>query len=395
MPDTSYQPDGDEDLWDELAAAIHVRGAILLTTWLLSGYGDDIQPTHGELESLLARFDRLDDSPMNMARIRSLSKRVAAELAFQRGDYPTALNRIADAVYHLRFVHRDNLVTPWLSEVNVHARAYFEHVEQMSGRGIDWPEVFKACEKLSKCFYCPLDDCDVYPDQSGTWESTLPALENAEHVFWIEKMGWTQAQLTPDQLRVHLGNQEDESAVQRLRTYFFADGLWGKLSKRAQEALVSADRAFVTGTQSRYAAIANEIRIATEEVLYHCLWLPLSETQRLPHPGLRMILDKPKQDRRSPSIGDYVQLLWNSGIKDYFQDLDLSSDDMRFLTKDNRTTKHLQTIRDARNAAEHEPGDTVDPQTVRQLYTESLGIGRRGVLPELVRLLAKDRRGAA
>ena len=68
----------------------------------------------------------------------------------------------------------------------------------------------------------------------------------------------------------------------------------------------------------------------------------------------------------------------------------MSDDDVRFLTKDNRTTKHLQTLRDTRNAAEHEPGDTVDPQTVRQLYAESLGIGRRGVLPELVRLLAKD-----
>ena len=141
--------------------------------------------------------------------------------------------------------------------------------------------------------------------------------------------------------------------------------------------------------RGRYVSIANDMRIATEEVLYNYLWLPLSETQPLPHPGLQMILDKPKQDRRSPSIDDYVQLLWHSGVKDYFQGLGMSDDDVRFLTHENRTTQHFQKLQRARNAAEHEPGDTVDPQTIRQLYAESLGIGRRGVLPELVRLLAK------
>ena len=210
-------------------------------------------------------------------------------------------------------------------------------------------------------------------------------------------MGWAQAQLAPDEVRTLLEEREDYSAIQRLKKYFFTDVLWTKLSARAQEALVMADRTLVTATQSRLAGIANEIRIATEEVLHQYLWLPLSDwagKQRPLHPGLKMILDKPTQQRRSPSIDDYVQLLWHRETKTYFQSLGLSENDVQFLTRESRTTKHLQTLQHTRNAAEHEPGAAINPSAIRNLYAESLGIGRKGVLPALLRLLATGSRGA-
>ena len=169
------------------------------------------------------------------------------------------------------------------------------------------------------------------------------------------------------------------------------------LPERAREALITADRTMVSSTLGRRAGILNEIRIATEEALQQYLWRPLSkwaESQRSLYPGVKQILDKPVHQRRSPSIDDYVQLLWHSGTKGYLQSVGLSNEDMQFLTKENRMTKFLQTLQHTRNVAEHEPGSTLDPAAIRNLYAEALGIGRKGVLPELVRLLATARPAA-
>ena len=375
LPDTRYRPDEDEQLDDELYVAIHVRGATLLATWLVSGYGDDIQPTHNELENLLARFDQIDDSPINMAQIRCLSKRVTAELAFQNGDYAAALDGIAHSIDYLHYYSEFTPhFTPWLSGVEARSREYFENIERMPGQNVDWPKIAKACEALGICFHNRFSEGD-------------------EYAFWMQQTGWAQAQLTPDQLRIYLRDREDEGSVQRLQTYFLPEELWKLLPKRAQEALVSADRALVSSTHGRRSGVANEIRIATEEVLYHYLWLPLSGwagKQRPLPKGLKMILDKPTQQRRSPSINDQVDLLWHSETKAYFQSLGLSENDVQFLTKENRTTQHLKNLQRTRNTAEHEPGSNISSAKIRNLYAESLGIGRKGVLPELLHLLATD-----
>lgn len=54
-----------------------------------------------------------------------------------------------------------------------------------------------------------------------------------------------------------------------------------------------------------------------------------------------------------------------------------------------QAAKRLGRLRRARNAAEHEPGHEADHAALRDLYAEAVGIGRKGVLPELARLLAK------
>ncbi len=388
-----YMPDGREDRLT-LGAAIHYRATLLVRAMRLCavegqefGYGDDVSRFHNELEQLLARYGEIDKygdaHAETLLSICSISSRVKAELAFQVGDYATALLSIVSSIEAYELADGDGrleigqfteeALPLWLTGAEDMLRQYMAQLRHGRTDGTDWDAIATACDTLRTKF--PL------------YESGMTEIFDG---YWDEQLGWAQAQLTPDQLRDLHRRQEDELAVERLERYFFQDGLWMKLPGRAQQALVDADRKFIASTRSRYVAIANDIRIATEEVLYCYLWLPLSETQPLPHPGLQMILDRPKQSRRSPSIDDCVQLLWHSGIKDYLQSLGLSSDDVRFLTEADLTTKHLQTLQRTRNAAEHEPGDTVDPRTVRQLYAESLGIGRRGVLPELVRLLAKD-----
>ena len=389
LPEAIYQPDGEEPI-TELVIAINVKGSILFATWLRSGYGDDIQPNHRNLEHLLVRYT--GEGPDTLPQIRSLSARVAAELAFQRGDYATALSRIADSIYCVYDVPIGPIHVPWLSAVKARAEICFEHLEQSRGGNTDWPEVVKACEKLSKCSFSSYTDQGMHPDERVDTISD----------FWLEKMGWAQAQLTPDQIRDHLKEREDESAVQRLRTYFFADELWGKLSRRAQEALVSADRALVTGTQSRHAAILNEIRIASEEILNEYVWEPLNtwavkqqDYLDSPFSGIRRAreLFRVRGDR-APNLGEYADLvLKDVGTTRFLRnELRIVKKDEEFIKQ--RVPKFLKRLRDTRNPGEHQLGHDPEPATIHEVYAESLGIGREGMLPELVRLLATRRTGS-
>ena len=64
--------------------------------------------------------------------------------------------------------------------------------------------------------------------------------------------------------------------------------------------------------------------------------------------------------------------------------------DLSFLTKGAPTL--LRQLRNNRNKVEHEPDAGVDLNDIRYLYQAHLGIGRRGVIPELVRLLNENNR---
>ena len=384
---SGHEPDQDES-GAGLETAINVKGSILFIAWLLSGYGDDLQPTHSELEQLLARYGLAFEEMEPVSKVNSLSKRVVAELAYQRGDYTAAFRGLAQAIASVMFSIFEsesvpsNRSFPWLSKAEDRANEIYEMIKHAPNYSVDWPEVAKACDMLSEAV-------STIPYPWSEWE-VVPDL------LWNERKGYALAQLTRDQFRDYMQSSEDERAAQRLQTYFFPGGLWEQLPERARTALVTADRMMVSSTLGRRAGILNETRIATEEVLHRYLWIPLSEWaagQRSLHPGVKQILDKPEQSRRSPGIDDYVQLLWHSGAKDYFQSLGLSDDDVRFLTRENRTTKHLQTLQRTRNTAEHEPGSAISPSEVRDLYAESLGIGRKGILPELLRLLAPGKRG--
>ena len=220
----------------------------------------------------------------------------------------------------------------------------------------------------------------------------------SESTFWTSEIGYAEAQLTPDQLRSLYEGREDEAAANRLRIYFFPDDLWNHLSERAQQALVSADKQMVTGTAlSRSAGIFNELRIATEGVLHRYLWQPVSEWakgQSPPPGGIEAVLARPGQERRAPGLSDMVQiLLRTNGVKDYLRSIGVDKPGMDFLTKEKRTVEHLDKLRRARNPAEHEYGYSPNPAEVRTLYAESLGIGRKGVLPEMLRLLTRRREG--
>ena len=256
------------------------------------------------------------------------------------------------------------------------AKDYAELLRENRPQDIDWRSVVRASESLGF----------TYP---AYWLSDNEASYVQE--YWHKMAGWAEGRLTPDQLRSLYEERADEAAANRLRIYFFSGGLWEQLSERAQQALVSADKQMVTGTgMSRGAGVFNELRIATEEVLHRYLWQRVSEWVKHQSPPLRgvaVVLERP--GRHAPGLDDFVQLLHTDGVKDYLRSVGMDKPDIDFLTKEKRTAAYLERLQHARNPAEHQPGYAPAPADIRALYAEALGIGRKGVLPELLRLLAR------
>ena len=391
-----YIPDANQRT-SELHATIYVKGAILLVTWMHYEYGDDIQPTHRELSQLLSRWRVSNEVDRGMRLISSLSKRVAAELAFQRGEYARALLNMAASIDEaVEFIYEaltneevDGLwqdgywAPPWTYNGRERAMEYAELLRDKKPQGTDWQWVIMASQWLTV----------AYPEV--LLSETEGALELQVQEYWANLAGWAEAQLTPDQLRSLYEERADEAAANRLRIYFFSDGLWKHLSERAQQALVSADKQMVAGTaMSRRAGVFNELRIATEEVLHRHLWQPMSvwaEGQSPPPRSVQAVLARP--GRHAPGLDDFVQLLYTDGVKEYLHKSGVDKPGMDFLTKEKRTADYLQRLQRARNPAEHEPDYAPDSAEIRALYAESLGIGRKGVLPEMLRLLAGRREG--
>ena len=64
--------------------------------------------------------------------------------------------------------------------------------------------------------------------------------------YWFRAGSWTENQLTADELRERNEAIEDERAEERLRAYFFDEAQWNALSEPAKNALILADRTWVS-----------------------------------------------------------------------------------------------------------------------------------------------------
>jgi len=214
--------------------------------------------------------------------------------------------------------------------------------------------------------------------------------------FWQHALGWLEAQLKPSELRELLHERLDRDAERRLSTYFFGDELWVRLPERTKSSLISADRDWFSGSGARIEAILNEIKIATEELLLQELWKPLEQwfvNEGYHHQGTQDFLTFKAElvtRGRVPTILDLERIcrmplmgvfLTGKGV--------LREDRVWFLQKLPTSLYHLRI---ARNRAEHESGNQWTRQELCKYFTEFIGIGRSGVLPELCRILLFQKR---
>lgn len=396
--DVPYEPDGSGHP-PLVAAAIHYHATLLVRAMRRSGigeqqygYGDDVGPPFRELERLWFRYGEAD-SP-TLLTIRSLFCRVGAELASQAGDYAAALRDLALSLkafvrsgeqvsrtdFRLILSPKDRYQLPsWLDSVEDRAKSYLGHLGNVPEGDVDWASVIGSCQTL----------------KSYLLIESLPTHRGAEVVveeetnYWDETIGWAKAQLTPGQLRSLYEKSNNEAVTLRLSRYFLDGGMWDKLSQDAQNALIVCDGVWMAdGPESRLLQILSPLQRATEHTLYLYLWQPLVEwavtkPDYSGYPG-RLLA---KSGKQFPGLTEYLDVFGSIAGKGYLGTFDFASEDLKFLSEDVPTL--LRSLRRNRNKVEHEPDSGVDLNHIRDLYRAYLGIGRQGVIPEMVRLLGR------
>ena len=393
------EPDSDENP-ETLVAAVYIQATCLVRAVRLQGYGgDDVQEIFREVTSLQMRLvptgadiDSFGNSNAEKeiggaTILEFIVGRVGIGVAVQKDDYQEAfrsLGGILDwslsrSIFESRHEPFENLLSEVPDKATWSIQEILEKALGMEGwvagldriKEIDWRAIQSVCDNIQ----------------------FTPYAEHTDRANIL--MGWTLDQLTPDQLRNIYRRQEDDIAERRLQSYFFTDDLWQALSDRARQALISADRAFIDSTSGRRAVILDELRIATEETLHQYFWEPLIERtkdQRIIEeqrfPRLQVVRKRLTWNNHSPNLGDYAKVLKDVGAKDFLRDdLGLKDSDEQFITR--RGVKHFWRLSRSRNVAEHEHERTPGRKEVDALYAETVGIGQRGVLPELVRLLSR------
>ena len=381
-----------------VAAGIHYHAALLVRAMRLSGigeqqygYGDDVGPAYRSLEPLWLRYGEAD-SP-TLLTIRSLFWRVGAELASQTGDYASALRDLALSLK--AFVQSEDLndridfrvlwfsedryqLPPWLDGVEDRAKTYLTHLGNRPEGEVDWAGMIESCQTLKAYLLV-----EGLPTGGGA-----DVLVEGETDYWDETIGWAKAQLSPSQLRSLLAKSNNEAAALRLSHYFFDGGMWGRLNEDGQNALVVCDTIWMAdGPESRISQILSPLQRATEDTLYHHFWQSFvqwtrTKPEHTEYPeGLLA-----RAGKQYPGLTEYIEVLSSTVGKSYLETLGFAGGDLRFLTQDAPTL--LRQLRNNRNKVEHEPGAGVNLNVIKDIYRAHLGIGRRGVIPELMRLLS-------
>ena len=390
--DSPYAPDGVGDDEETLIAAIHIHATRLVRTYRIHDYllSEDVRALVQKLTSLRARLRSLQGNPNLMDESADLIgpdlalARVDVEIAALDGDYMRALGLMAD-----------NLPKELFAEVRLGDNApdkerwTFDGIAQrivnwinalQRKRDTDWDEVSKLFDRITLGTFCAgerIADDDGFTGLLMDYDMLLKA--------------WRKGSLSLPEIRSLWEKREDVDAERRLQVYYFADGLWQALPSRARAALVSADRAFVSGVAGRPAAILNELRVAAVELLHERLWEPLIAWADRPENRAASPFIRSERDRlqgRSPDLDAFEKLLGDMETERFLREqVGLDKKGLEFIRQ--QAAKRLGRLRRARNAAEHEPGHEADHAALRDIYAEAVGIGRKGVLPELARLLAK------
>lgn len=389
--DPPYAPDGVGDDEETLVAAIHIHAVHLVRTYRLhdSLLSEDVRALVQKLTSLRARLRNLQGNPNLMDESADLVgpdlalARVDVEIAAQGGDYMRALRLMADNLPKELFAEvrlGDNAPDKERWTFDGIAQRIVNWINALKGnRATDWDAVLATLDQIA---LGSLHGGESVTDDEGySW-----LFIDYDRIL----KEWIKGSFSLPEIRSIYETREDAAAERRLEVYYFPNGLWQALPKRAREALVSADRAFVSGGAGRSAAILNELRVAVVELLHQRLWEPLIAWAERPENHAASPFIRSERDQlqgRSPDLDAFEKTLGDMETGRFLDQAGLDKEGLRFIKQ--QAVKTLQRLRLARNAAEHEPGHEADPAALRDLYAEAVGVGRKGVLPELARLLAK------
>ena len=202
--------------------------------------------------------------------------------------------------------------------------------------------------------------------------------------FWHGTKAWATAQLSPSEYRKMREADEKHAAETRLKNYFFVRD-WMYLPERAQERLINADLIWNSPQRVSRESILNDLLRATEEMCEHFIFQPLMN-QESTRAEILSIEAKVLEDwrRSSLSVREYIWICNSKSLPSLLEELQFAEDEIKFVTR--RLPAAMRQLTDARNPAEHEVGSSAPLKLVNAAYRLFLGIGRKGMLPELARI---------
>lgn len=250
----------------------------------------------------------------------------------------------------------------------------FENIRKSPSAHWDWEGLLGYCRIIIE--YWPLEYGEFY--YPGAFAG------------WYEAQGWLIAKLEPSELRDELRREEDEKAEQRLKRYFFDEAKWKALPERAQRSLIEADRVWFASRVGNVGTVLDQLRKVTDEIIFHLFWKPccqwmdtqkLRDNRLLDFQNIREVL---KRDRKEPSLGEFEAMLRSKGFSAFIQTLNLTETQREFVSRQLR--KDLGELRRGRRSAEHGIGRILTRKEVEPLFSQFLGVGCAGILPQLMDL---------
>ena len=247
----------------------------------------------------------------------------------------------------------------------------FRLIKESPGSVANWRQIADDCRALQIAWFISGRDDDI-TDEYGiivTWAE-----------FWAAARAWATAQLSPSEYRKMREDDEQHAAETRLKNYFF-DNSWSYLPERAQGRLINADLIWNSPQRVSRESILNELLRATEEMCEQFVVQPLVNDST----DILSIEAQMAERGRSLGVRDYINICELRSMPSLLSDRNLTDDEIKFMTED--LPSGMRNLVRARNPAEHETGTSlIPPALVDSAYRLFLGIGRKGVLPELARI---------
>ena len=275
----------------------------------------------------------------------------------------------------------------------------------------DWRQIADDCRRIAHdgaalCFPATpqeildnpdgLDLYDIYMEQSEKpvlldmdrkeSESGIGGLGLTWREFWLNASTWASDQLSPSEYRKMREEDERDEAQNRLKNYFFR-GTWNSLPEQAKERLITADVNWNSKQRMSLEAILNDLLRATEAMCSRFIWQPLAETKNSSQGFLHFlrrdseIAENPR--RSQPEARDFIWACEQPFFLEFIEQRSLS-EHLIFLTEN--LPAAMRQLADNRGKAEHDTGASTPSELIESIYQLFLGVGRRGILPELAQI---------
>ena len=410
----SYVPDADllEEHLEAAVQYVHVGAASALRHRQRDGFTDDAIDTLQEVNRILhlleieydrnrlsVSYDAEDPSSIvSQFGVRSLVLRELANVRYLDGKHQEALDMAfdsfvcADAIRDAVYVDREFLLEVFgedglaIEEKTRDAIRKclplqdpqqivdcFEGLKRQDKSG-DWRLVARQCSRLAQTIDEDLSESSVFDGnrQEIDW-----------YGYWRRAQGWAEEHLGPQEYRDLRKADEEEASKDRLEGYFFGKS-WRDVPQKAQERLVNVDRAWLDKSLGRdFGAVLNDLQVAAEVMCHFFIWEPLLKSKG--DQRLLKILAKDRELRdesRFPTISNYAWVCKEQGFRKFIQDKGASCEEKRFLHQD--LPDALRNLSGFRNPAQHNPEKRMRREEVEPLIQLFLGMGRPGVLRDLV-----------